>query len=54
MWIDLSKPHYGLHGTPEPAAVGKTQSHGCVRMTNWDASRVAAAVGAGTAVVMQE
>ncbi len=54
VWIDLSKPHYGLHGTPEPAAVGKTQSHGCVRMTNWDAARVAAAVGAGTVVVMQE
>lgn len=54
VWIDLSKPHYGLHGTPNPKAVGKTQSHGCIRMTNWDAQRVAAAVGAGTPVVMQE
>lgn len=53
-WIDLSKRHYGLHGTPEPAAVGKTQSHGCVRLTNWDVARVAAAVGPATPVVMQE
>lgn len=53
-WIDLSKPHYGLHGTPEPAAVGKTQSHGCVRMTNWDVERLAAAVGPSTPVLMQE
>lgn len=35
-WIDLSKAHYGIHGTPEPASIGKTQSHGCVRLTNWD------------------
>lgn len=54
VWIDLSKPHYGMHGTPNPSAVGKSQSHGCIRMTNWDAQRVAAAVGAGTSVVMQE
>jgi lipoprotein-anchoring transpeptidase ErfK/SrfK len=54
VWIDLSKPHYGLHGTPNPSAVGKSQSHGCIRMTNWDAQRVAAAVKAGTPVVMQE
>ncbi|MEG0185406.1 MAG: L,D-transpeptidase family protein [Stenotrophomonas sp.] len=54
VWIDLSKPHYGLHGTPEPGHVGKTESHGCVRMTNWDALRVAAAVDTSVAVVMQE
>lgn len=53
-WIDLSKPHYGLHGTPEPATVGKAQSHGCVRLTNWDVERVAAAVSPSTAVVMQD
>ena len=54
VWIDLSKPHYGLHGTPEPAHVGKTESHGCIRLTNWDALAVAAAVKAGTPVVLQE
>ena len=54
VWIDLSKAHYGLHGTPEPGHVGKTESHGCVRMTNWDAARVADAVGPSTPVRMQE
>jgi lipoprotein-anchoring transpeptidase ErfK/SrfK len=50
VWIDLSKEHYGLHGTPEPGSVGTTQSHGCVRLTNWDAARVAALVKPGTIV----
>ena len=53
VWINLSLEHYGLHGTPEPANVGKTQSHGCVRMTNWDAVRVASLVKKGTPVVFQ-
>jgi lipoprotein-anchoring transpeptidase ErfK/SrfK len=53
-WIDLSKDHYGIHGTPEPGKVGKTQSHGCIRLANWDAARVADAVGPGTPVVLQE
>jgi hypothetical protein len=38
-WIDLSKPHYGIHGTPVPSSIGKTQSHGCIRLTNWDVPR---------------
>jgi lipoprotein-anchoring transpeptidase ErfK/SrfK len=50
VWIDLSKPHYGLHGTPEPSAIGRSQSHGCVRLTNWDALKVAGMVKPGTAV----
>lgn len=53
-WIDLSKPHYGLHGTPAPSSIGKRQSHGCVRLTNWDVERLAAAVDASVPVVMQE
>ena len=40
-WIDLSKEHYGIHGTPEPSKIGHTASHGCVRLTNWDAQRLA-------------
>jgi lipoprotein-anchoring transpeptidase ErfK/SrfK len=52
-WIDLSKEHYGIHGTPEPGTIGHTQSHGCVRMTNWDVQRVAALVKPGTAVVFR-
>ena len=53
VWIDLSKEHYGIHGTPEPRTIGKTTSHGCVRMTNWDALTVAALVKPGTPVLFQ-
>ena len=38
VWIALSKPTYGIHGTPDPSKIGKTESHGCVRLTNWDAA----------------
>ncbi|QEO96126.1 hypothetical protein XOCgx_1132 [Xanthomonas oryzae pv. oryzicola] len=54
VWIDLSKSHYGLHGTPEPGHVGKTESHGCVRLTNWDVVNLASVVGPSMPVVMQE
>ncbi len=54
VWIDLSKEHYGLHGTPEPSTIGRTQSHGCVRLTNWDALRVAALAKPGTPVIFKE
>jgi len=50
VWIDLSKEHYGIHGTPEPGQIGHTASHGCVRLTNWDALRLAALVAKGTPV----
>ena len=53
-WIDLSKPHYGIHGTPVPKFIGKTESHGCIRLTNWSAAEVAAVVAAGVQVVLQE
>ncbi len=53
VWIDLSKEHYGIHGTPVPGHVGKTESHGCIRLTNWSAAEVAAAVAAGTEVVLE-
>jgi lipoprotein-anchoring transpeptidase ErfK/SrfK len=51
VWIDLSKDTYGIHGAPEPRLVGKTASHGCVRLTNWDARQLGRAVKAGTKVV---
>ena len=54
VWIDLSKEHYGIHGTPEPKTISKTQSHGCVRLTNWDALTVASMVKAGTPVHFTE
>ena len=54
VWIDLSKPHYGIHGTPEPSRIGKTQSHGCIRLTNWDALALAQAVAPGTLAILQQ
>lgn len=54
VWVDITKPHYGLHGTPEPATIGRTESHGCVRLTNWDATRLASLVRPGTKVVFSE
>jgi lipoprotein-anchoring transpeptidase ErfK/SrfK len=54
VWIDISKPHYGIHGTPDPGTVGHTSSHGCVRLTNWDALRLAAMVGKGAQVEFTE
>jgi lipoprotein-anchoring transpeptidase ErfK/SrfK len=52
-WIDLSKEHYGIHGTPEPSKIGKTESHGCIRMTNWAAAELARSVSAGMTAVLQ-
>lgn len=51
MWIDLSEPTYGIHGTPEPSKIDKTGSHGCIRLTNWDAGELAALVKPGVPVV---
>jgi lipoprotein-anchoring transpeptidase ErfK/SrfK len=50
VWIDLSAPSYGIHGTPSPENVGKTESHGCIRLTNWDALDLASMVSRGTIV----
>ncbi|MFM6931485.1 MAG: L,D-transpeptidase [Novosphingobium sp.] len=52
-WIDLSKPHYGIHGTPNPQTIGRAESHGCVRLTNWDVARLAQMVHAGTKVLFE-
>jgi lipoprotein-anchoring transpeptidase ErfK/SrfK len=52
-WIDLSIAHYGIHGTPEPGKIGKTQSHGCIRLTNWDVMQVVHAIARGAAVLLQ-
>ena len=54
VWIDISKDHYGIHGTPEPSVIGRAESHGCVRLTNWDALKVASLVKPGTRVVFEE
>lgn len=54
MWIDLSKEHYGIHGTPVPGGVGHTQSHGCIRLTNWDVQELAGMVTRGTPVICEK
>jgi lipoprotein-anchoring transpeptidase ErfK/SrfK len=52
-WLDLSKDHYGIHGTPEPQTIGKTESHGCLRMTNWDVLRLSRMLKPGFKAVFQ-
>jgi lipoprotein-anchoring transpeptidase ErfK/SrfK len=54
IWIALSKPTYGIHGTPEPSKIGKTSSNGCVRLTNWDAEELAGMVAPGVSVSFVE
>jgi lipoprotein-anchoring transpeptidase ErfK/SrfK len=54
VWIDLTAPSYGIHGTPEPKNIGKTQSHGCIRLTNWDALDLAGMVHRGTLVKFED
>jgi hypothetical protein len=53
-WIDLSLESYGIHGTPNPGKVSKSASHGCVRLTNWDAVELAGMVEKGTTVAFLE
>ena len=50
VWIDLSEPTYGIHGTPEPSLIDKAGSHGCVRLTNWDVEELASLVKPGVVV----
>ena len=50
VWIALSKPHYGIHGTSAPETIGYANSHGCVRLTNWDAERLSSMVKSGMPV----
>ncbi|MER9757584.1 L,D-transpeptidase family protein [Mesorhizobium sp. M0166] len=54
VWIALDKPTYGIHGTPDPSKIGKTESHGCVRLTNWDARELAKIVTPGVIVEFVE
>lgn len=50
MWIALSKPSFGIHGTPEPSLISKTASHGCIRLTNWDVITLSKRVTPGVTV----
>lgn len=53
VWIDLTKEHYGIHGTSAPETIQRAQSHGCVRLTNWDVARVSQMVEDGMEVIFQ-
>ena len=54
VWLGLSKPHWGIHGTPEPSRVGSMETNGCVHLTNWDAQRLSRIVAAGATVRVTE
>jgi lipoprotein-anchoring transpeptidase ErfK/SrfK len=54
VWIGLSKPHYGIHGSPEPGAIRRTESYGCIRLTNWDATDLAQMLEVGTPAILEE
>jgi lipoprotein-anchoring transpeptidase ErfK/SrfK len=53
VWIAINKPHYGIHGTPQPEMIGRAESHGCVRLTNWDAARLAQMVSSKTELLFE-
>ena len=54
VWMALSEPHYGIHGSPEPSKIARQESHGCIRLTNWDANEVANTVGKKAVVVVEK
>ncbi|RZG44548.1 L,D-transpeptidase family protein [Acinetobacter wuhouensis] len=54
IWIGLSKKSFGIHGTPNPSAISKTASHGCIRLTNWDANDLGRKVKSGVTVKFLE
>lgn len=53
IWLGLSKPHWGIHGTPDPATVGHSETNGCIHLTNWDAERLAKVIKVGAKVEVQ-
>ena len=52
-WLDLTKEHYGIHGTPEPQTIGRAESSGCIRMTNWDVLRLSRMMKPGFTAIFQ-
>ena len=54
IWIGLSKRSFGIHGTPNPSLISKTASHGCIRLTNWDANDLGGKVRSGVTVKFLE
>ena len=53
-WVGLSLPGYGIHGTPEPEKVGRTESHGCFRLANWNAATFSKSSWIGMPVYVEE
>ena len=54
VWMGLSKKHWGIHGTPEPSRIGRTETHGCLHLTNWDAQRLSALGSTGFVVDVRD
>jgi lipoprotein-anchoring transpeptidase ErfK/SrfK len=54
VWLGLSKPHWGIHGTPKPERLGREETNGCVHLTNWDAQRLSTLAKAGFVVDVRE
>jgi lipoprotein-anchoring transpeptidase ErfK/SrfK len=54
IWLGLSKPHWGIHGTPEPSRVGREETNGCVHLTNWDALKLSSIASAGFVVDVRD
>ncbi|GAA4025913.1 L,D-transpeptidase [Sphingomonas rosea] len=52
-WLDLTKEHYGIHGTPAPETIGRAESHGCIRMANWDVIRLSRMMKPGFTAIFQ-
>ena len=52
-WLDLTMEPYGIHGTPEPSTIGRAESHGCIRMTNWDVRRLSQMLKPGFEALFQ-
>jgi len=50
LWMGLTKPHYGIHGTPEPSQIGRSETQGCVHLTNWDVLKLSAIASVGLVV----
>ena len=54
VWFGLTKPHYGIHGTPEPSKIGRVETHGCVHLTNWDALKLSSMASAGLTLTVKD
>lgn len=54
LWMGLSRPHYGIHGTNNPSSIGKSVSHGCIRMFNHDVLELSSRVPIGTRVIIHK